>query len=63
MARDKVEAKAEIQLVLDRFAEEHGVTIKDVNHAMDYVDDMLSDLFYEVERETNREIEENDPVE
>jgi hypothetical protein len=58
--KDKVQAKYEIRQVLDRVADKHGIRAKDVNHLVwGYVDDMLSDLFYEKEGELTREIEED----
>lgn len=55
MARDKHEAMAEIRTVLDFYAERHGVPERNVDEAVRrYVDDMLSDLFFEVEEEMTR---------
>jgi uncharacterized protein YlxP (DUF503 family) len=59
---DIKEAKAEIRQVLDRLAQKHAIGIKDVNYAMDYADDMLSDAVYSVETALERELEERDPV-
>jgi hypothetical protein len=59
---DVVEAKAKIRAVLDELAERHGVPTKDVDDAMGYADDMLSDAVYSVERALEHEIEEQDPV-
>jgi hypothetical protein len=58
--KDKLQAKYEIRQVLDRAADKHGIRAKDVNQLVwGYVDDMLSDLFYEKEGELTREIEED----
>jgi hypothetical protein len=47
---DKRAAKAELREVLERLAERHGISQKDINYAIDgYADDMLSDLVYSVE--------------
>ena len=66
-ARDRLEqlradqrsAKAELREVLERLAERHGISQKDINYAIEgYADDMLSDLVYSVERDLERESEE-----
>jgi hypothetical protein len=55
---DRREAKAEPREVLERLAERHGISQKNINYAIDgYADDMLSDLFYSVERELEHESE------
>lgn len=52
LAADRREAKAELREVLERLAERHGVSQKDISYAIDgYADDMLSDLLYAVERD------------
>jgi hypothetical protein len=65
-ARDRLEqlrvdqraAKAELREVLERLAERHGISQKDINYAIDgYADDMLSDLVYSVERDLEHESE------
>lgn len=49
---DKREAKAQLREVLERLAEKHGISQKDVSYAIDgYADDMLSDLVYGLERD------------
>jgi len=56
---DKRAAKAELREVLERLAERHGISQKDINYAIDgYADDMLSDLVYSVERDLEHEREE-----
>jgi hypothetical protein len=53
------EAKAQIREVLERLAERHGISQKDINYAIDgYADDMLSDHFYSVERDLEHDSEE-----
>jgi len=59
---DLVEAKAKIRTVLDELAERHGVPAKDIDDAMGYADDMLSDAVYSVERALEHEIEEQEPI-
>ena len=55
---DQREAKAELRDVLERLAERHGISQKDINYAIDgYADDMLSDLVYSVERDLEHESE------
>ena len=55
---DRREAKAELRDVLERLAERHGISHKDINYAIDgYADDMLSDLVYSVERDLEHESE------
>jgi hypothetical protein len=56
---DRREAKAELREVLERLAERHGISQKDINYAIDgYADDMLSDLVYSVERDLEHESEQ-----
>jgi hypothetical protein len=56
LARDKLEAKAEIRAALDRLAAKHGASVRDINYAIDgYADDMINDALFEVERELNAE--------
>ncbi|MBV8193638.1 MAG: hypothetical protein JOY64_04355 [Alphaproteobacteria bacterium] len=59
---DVVEAKARIRAVLDDLAERHGLPAKDIDDAMGYADDMLSDAIYSAERDLEQEIEDRDPV-
>ncbi|CAN5923618.1 hypothetical protein BH11PSE3_BH11PSE3_44470 [soil metagenome] len=52
LADDRREAKAQLRDVLERLAQSHGISQKDINYALDgYADDMLSDLLYSVERD------------
>ena len=56
--RDKLDAKHEIWLALDRLAEKHGVPAREVNEAVwGYVDNMLDDVMYEVVSELEDEID------
>ena len=56
---DRREAKAQLREVLERLAERHGISQKDINYAIDgYADDMLSDLVYSVERDLEHESED-----
>jgi hypothetical protein len=55
---DQRSAKAELREVLERLAERHGISQKDINYPIDgYADDMLSDLVYAVERDLEHESE------
>ena len=60
LKRDVVDAKAAIRVILDGVAERHGVPVVEVNRAMGSVDDLLSDLVYDVTSELEREIEDLD---
>ena len=52
LRRDKLEAKYEIRLVLDKYAARHGVDAGEVSRLVTgYVDDLLGDLFYEREND------------
>jgi hypothetical protein len=63
LRRDKLKAKAEIRQVLDRLAAKHGLAAREINRAIEgYVDDMLNDAAYELERQLTHEIEERDPI-
>jgi hypothetical protein len=60
LKRDTNDAKVEIRAVLERLAEKHGASTGAVNQAMrGYVDDLLADLLYEVERGIEHEIEDS----
>jgi len=61
LARDKLEAKAEIRDALDRLAAKHGASVRDISHAIEgYADNMIDDALFEVERELEAEIERDD---
>ncbi len=58
LARDKLQARSEIREVLDRLAEKHGLAPQEIDRAVQgYLDDMLDDAVFELERELSREIE------
>ncbi len=62
LKRDTDDARVEIRAILERLAEKHGASTGAVNQAMrGYVDDMLGDLLYEVERGIEHEIEGGEP--
>ena len=58
---DRREAKAQLREVLERLAEKHGISQKDISYAIDgCADDMLSDLVYGLERDLEQACEEAD---
>ncbi len=57
--RDKFEATYAIELLLDRLAEKHGISHTVIAKAVQgYVDDMLGDVFFELEEELRAERDE-----
>ena len=59
IGRDKFEATYAIELLLDRLAEKHGISHTVIAKAVEgYVDDMLGDVFYELEEELRAERDE-----
>jgi hypothetical protein len=62
LEKDRTEAKADIRAILDRLAEKHGATAREVTVAMRSIDDTLGDLLYDQERLLQHEIEDNTPA-
>jgi hypothetical protein len=63
LAADKREAKAELRQVLEGLAAKWDIGQKDITYAIDgYVDDMLSDLAYGVERDLEQQAEKEEPL-
>ena len=62
LEKDRTQAKADIREILDRLAEKHGATLRDVTVAMLSVDDTLGDLLYDQERMLQHEIDDLTPV-
>jgi hypothetical protein len=60
--KDRTQAKGDIREILDRLAEKHGATVRDVTAAMLSIDDTLSDLLYDQERMLQHEIEDLTPA-
>ena len=56
LEKDRTEAKADIREILDRLADKHGATARDVTVAM------RGDLLYDQERMLQHEIEDNTPA-
>jgi hypothetical protein len=62
LVQDKLDAKADIRAVLDRLAEKYGVPVRDVHHAVGWIDNGLEDLLYDIEAGLHHDIEAGDPV-
>jgi len=63
LRRDVLTTKAAIRSALDELANRHRIPRKDIDYAVEgYADDMLSDAIYNLERELERELEDEDPV-
>jgi len=62
LRQDALDAKAEIRSALERLAERHGIAMRQVDYAMGWADDGITDLVYELERELELEIENQNPV-
>ena len=62
LEKDRTQAKGDIREILDRLAEKHGATARDVRVTMLSIDDTLSDLLYDQERMLQHEIEDLTPV-
>lgn len=61
LARDKLEARREIRQILDRLAETHGLAPQEIDRAVQgYLDDMLNDAAFEVERDLGHTIAADD---
>jgi hypothetical protein len=54
----KLTARTEIRKVLQRLIDEFGVQPREIDRAMDHVDDTISDLVWGVENGYRREIED-----
>lgn len=58
--RDKLEARVEMQRVLEKYADKHGLPRSDVRQRADgYVHEMLVDLFFDRELELERAIDDD----
>lgn len=53
----KLDVKAAIRVQFDGLANRFGVQMREVNRAMDTIDDTISDLVYEAETQLNDSIE------
>jgi hypothetical protein len=62
LEKDRLQAKGDIREILDRLAEKHGATAREVTAAMLSIDDTVSDLLDDQERMLQHEIEDLSPV-
>jgi hypothetical protein len=62
LEKDRARARAEIREILERLAETHGATARDVTAAMRSIDDTLGDLLYDQERALQHETEDLTPA-
>jgi len=62
LEKDRAQAKVEIREILERLAETHGATPRDVAVAMRSIDDTLGDLLYDQERALQHEMEDLTPA-
>ena len=62
LERDRTQARGDIREILDRLAEKHGATARNVTVAMRSIDDTLADLLYDQEGMLQHEIEDNTPA-
>jgi hypothetical protein len=62
LEKDRTRAKGDIREILDRLADKHGATARDVTAAMHSVDDTLGDLLFDQERMLQHEIEDLTPL-
>ena len=62
LEKDRTQAKGDIREILDRLADKHGATLRDVTVVMRSIDDTLSDLLYDQERMLQHEIDDLSPV-
>lgn len=56
LAEDKIVAKAEIYGVMERLAEKHGISLREVSTVEPYVDGALADLTLELEDKLDLEM-------
>ena len=62
LEKDRAQATAEIRAILERLAEKHGATARDVTVAMRSIEGTLGDLLYEQERALQHEMEDLTPA-
>jgi hypothetical protein len=62
LEKDRAQARVEIREILQRLAETHGATARDVTVAMRPIDETLGDLLYDQERALQHEIEDLTPA-
>jgi hypothetical protein len=62
LEKDRAQAKAEIHDLVERLAEKHGATARDVAVALRSIDHTLGDLLYEQERALQHEMADLTPA-
>ena len=62
LEKDRARARVEIREIVERLAETHGATARDVTVAMRSIDDTLGDLLYDQERALQHEMEDLTPA-
>lgn len=62
LEKDRTQATVEIRAILERLAEKHGATARDVTVAMRSIEGTLGDLLYEQERALQHEMEDLTPA-
>jgi hypothetical protein len=62
LEKDTAQARADIRGLLDRLAEKHGATPRDVSVAMRSINDTLGDLLYDQARALQHEVEDLTPA-
>ena len=62
LERDRAEVRAEIRKMVERLAEKHGATARDVAVAMRAIEHALLDLLSDQERALQHEVEDLTPV-
>ena len=62
LEKDRARARAEIREIVERLAETHGATARDVTVAMRAIDHALGDLLYDQERALQHETEDLTPA-
>ncbi len=62
LEKDRAETRAKIRECLERLAEKHGATARDVTVAMRLIDSALGDLLHDQERALQHEMEDLTPA-
>ena len=62
LEKDRARASVEIREIVERLAETHGATARDVSVAMRSINHTLGDLLYEQERALQHEVEDLTPA-
>ena len=62
LEKDRARARVEIREIVERMAQTHGATARDVTVAMRSIDHTLGDLLYDQERALQHEMEDLTPA-